>query len=166
MHELFNYALYDAPDVVRDVIGLGGPMDRVPQMLQEQSLMMVWAPMVRVLADLLEVELDGITTSVERRPLERTIEVDGMGTFEEGTLGAFRFEVTGVVVRAPGARDGARHPHRRRLRTRLAPSRSSPAASTGSAIRATPTWSSACTAPNPANPVPPVGATPPPPTAS
>ena len=28
--ELFNYALYDAPDVVRDVIGLGGPMDELP----------------------------------------------------------------------------------------------------------------------------------------
>jgi len=101
VHELFNYALYDAPDVVRDVIGLGGPMDHMPQMLQEQSLMMVWAPMVRVLADLLEVELDGITTTVERRPLEKTIEVPGMGTFEEGTLGAFRFEVTGVVAGHP-----------------------------------------------------------------
>jgi hypothetical protein len=101
IHELFNYALYDAPDVVRDVIGLGGPMDRLPQMLQTESLMMVWAPMVRVLADLLEVELDDITTTVERRPLERTIEVDGMGTFEEGTLGGFRFEVTGVVAGRP-----------------------------------------------------------------
>ena len=37
--------------------------------------MMVWAPMLRVLADLLDVELDEITTTVERRPLERTIEV-------------------------------------------------------------------------------------------
>ncbi|MBN8926434.1 MAG: hypothetical protein J0H19_07410, partial [Rhodospirillales bacterium] len=46
----------------------------------------------------LEVELDDITTSVERRPLERTIEVDGMGTFEEGTLGGFRFEVVGVPL--------------------------------------------------------------------
>ena len=101
VHELFNYALYDAPDVVRDVIGLGGPMDQLPMMLHEGSLMMVWAPMVRVLADLLEVELDDITTSVERRPLEKTIEVDGMGTFEEGTLGAFRFEVTGIVAGRP-----------------------------------------------------------------
>ncbi len=49
VHELFNYALYDAPDVVRDVIGLGGRMDRLPQMLQTESLMMVWAPMARVL---------------------------------------------------------------------------------------------------------------------
>jgi hypothetical protein len=99
--EIFNYALYDQPDVVRNMIGLGGPMDRLPQMLEEISLMMVWAPMVRVLADILEVELDTVTTSVERRPLTRTIDVPGMGVFEEGTLGAFRFEVTGVVQGHP-----------------------------------------------------------------
>ena len=33
VQELFNYALYDAPDVVRDVIGFGGPMDSTPLML-------------------------------------------------------------------------------------------------------------------------------------
>jgi hypothetical protein len=101
VQELFNYALYDAPDVVRDVIGLGGPMENLPQMLQTESLMMVWAPMARILADLLGAEIDDITTTVERLPLERTIEVDGMGTFEEGTLGAFRFEVTAVVGGRP-----------------------------------------------------------------
>lgn len=99
--EIFNYALYDAPDVVRDVIGLGGPMDVVPQMLHEQSLLMVWAPMIRVLADLLGVEVDEIVTTVERRPLTRTIDVPGMGRFDEGTLGAFRFEVTGIVGGRP-----------------------------------------------------------------
>jgi len=95
--EIFNYALYDAPDVVRDVIGFGRPMSELPLMLLDYSLDMVWAPMLRVLAELLEVSLDEITTHVERRPLQRTVEVDGMGTFEEGTQGAFRFEVRGMV---------------------------------------------------------------------
>jgi 2,4-diaminopentanoate dehydrogenase len=99
--ELFNYAYYDQPEVVRGVIGLGGPLDELPLMLHDGSLQMVWAPMVRVLADLLGVELDSVTTSVERRPLERTIEVPGMGTFDQGSLGAFRFEVTGTVVGHP-----------------------------------------------------------------
>lgn len=97
IQEIFNYALYDAPDIVRNVIGLGGPMNVLPQMLEEMSLMTVWAPMVRVLADSLEVEIDEVITTVERRPLERTIEVPGMGTFEEGTMGAFRFQVTGLA---------------------------------------------------------------------
>ncbi len=95
--EIFNYALYDAPDVVRDVIGFGRPMQELPLMLLDVSLEMVWAPMLRVQADLLGVALDDITVHVERRPLERTIEVDGMGTFEEGTQGAFRFELRGMV---------------------------------------------------------------------
>ncbi len=95
--ELFNYALYDAPEVVREVIGFGGPMDTMPLMLLDFSLDMVWAPVLRVLADLLEVTLDDVEIQVERRPLERTVEVAGMGTFERGTMGAFRFEVRGIV---------------------------------------------------------------------
>ena len=101
VQEVFNYALYDQPDVVREIIGFGGPMDQTPLMLLDFSLQMVWAPMVRLLADLLEVTLDDVTTHVERRPLERTIEVPGMGTFEAGTQGAFRFEVQGIVDGTP-----------------------------------------------------------------
>ena len=97
VQEVFNYALYDQPDVVREVIGFGGSMDETPLMLLDFSLDMVWAPMVRVLADLLGVTVDEIQIEVERRPLERTIEVDGMGTFEAGGQGAFRFEVRGIV---------------------------------------------------------------------
>ena len=98
VQEIFNYALYDAPDVVRNVIGFGRSMDETPLMLLDIALEMVWAPMVRIVAEALGVELDGVATHVERRPLERTIEVDGMGTFEAGTQGAFRFEVQGIVA--------------------------------------------------------------------
>jgi hypothetical protein len=97
VQEIFNYALYDAPDVVRDVIGFGGSMDTTPMMLLDVALEMVWAPMVRILADALGVELEAIRTQVERRALDRTVDVPGMGTFEQGTQGAFRFEVQGIV---------------------------------------------------------------------
>ena len=33
----------------------------------------------------------------EKRPLERDVEVEGMGLFEKGTQGAFRFEVRGII---------------------------------------------------------------------
>jgi 2,4-diaminopentanoate dehydrogenase len=101
VQELFNYALYDQPEVVRELIGFGGPLDVTPLMLLDFSLDMVWAPMVRILAEMLEVELEDVTTFVERLPLERTIEVPGMGTFEAGTQGAFRFEVRGIVGGRP-----------------------------------------------------------------
>jgi hypothetical protein len=97
VQELFDYALYDQPAVVRNVIGFGGPMDRTPPMLLEASLRHVWEPMLRVLADFLGVSLDGVTTHVERRALEQAIDVPGMGRFEAGTQGAFRFEVRGMI---------------------------------------------------------------------
>jgi hypothetical protein len=94
--EIFNYAFYDQPDVVRHVIGFGGSMDELPLMLHEFSLKMVWEPMVRLLADGLGRTIDHVDVVVERRPLTRTIEVPSMGRFEAGTQGAFRFEVRGV----------------------------------------------------------------------
>ena len=93
--EIFDYGLYDQPDVVRNVIGFGGPMDVLPLMLHDFSLRMVWEPMVRILGDGLGRPVERVETHVERRPLERTLEVPGMGRFEAGTQGAFRFEVRG-----------------------------------------------------------------------
>lgn len=94
--EIFNYALYDAPDIVRYVIGFGQPMAELPLMLHSEVLLKIWEPMVRMVAQGLALELDEVVTMVERRPLEKTVDVPGMGTFEEGTQGAFRFEVQGM----------------------------------------------------------------------
>jgi 2,4-diaminopentanoate dehydrogenase len=99
--EIFNYALYDQPDAVRELCGFGTPMDATPPMLLDFSLKMVWAAMVNVLADGLGVELEDVVTNVEKRPLDRTITVPGMGDFEAGTQGAFRFEVQGLVDGKP-----------------------------------------------------------------
>jgi hypothetical protein len=93
--EIFNYALYDQPHVVREVIGFGGPMDTLPMMLHDFAIEFVWAPMVRLVGEALGKPVEKLEVKVERLPLERTIEVPGMGTFEAGTQGAFRFEVLG-----------------------------------------------------------------------
>ena len=53
------------------------------------------------LADLLGVVVDDIAIEVERRPLDDTVEVAGMGTFEAGTQGAFRFEFRAIVEGRP-----------------------------------------------------------------
>jgi hypothetical protein len=87
--EIFNYALYDQPEVVRKVIGFGEPMDRLPVMLHDFALKMVWEPMVRLLGEGLGHPVDAVETFVERRPLARTIQVAGMGRFDEGTQGRF-----------------------------------------------------------------------------
>ncbi len=95
--EIFNYALYDQPHVVREVIGFGGSMDELPMMLHGFALRLVWEPMVRMVGEGMGRPVDAVETVVERRPLEQSIDVPGMGNFEAGTQGAFRFEVQGIV---------------------------------------------------------------------
>lgn len=96
VQEIFNYALYDQPEVVRKVIGFGGSMAATPPMLEEFSLKMVWEPMLRILSRALDYPLDRVDTMVERLPLVNPVDVPGMGRFEAGTQGAFRFEVRGM----------------------------------------------------------------------
>lgn len=95
--EIFNYATYDQPHAVRNLIGFGRSLDETPPMLFPAAIDMIWGAMVRVLADGLGVTLDDVRQVIERRPLERTIDTPEMGVFEAGTQGAFRFEVQGIV---------------------------------------------------------------------
>ncbi|MEZ5567717.1 MAG: hypothetical protein R3E54_05125 [Halioglobus sp.] len=83
------------PQVVREVIGFGGDMSELPMMLHDFAIEMVWAPMLRLMGEALDKPVDDIEIRVERLPLERSIDVPGMGRFEAGTQGAFRFEVIG-----------------------------------------------------------------------
>lgn len=96
--EFFDYALYDQPEVVRSVIGFGQSLDELPLMLHEGSLRFVWEPSLRNLADLLGVDVATVSTHVERVPLERDVDIPGMGVFAAGTQGAFRFEVRAEPV--------------------------------------------------------------------
>lgn len=99
--EIFDYSTYDAPDAVRDIVGFGLPMDVTPRMLVPEALRSVWGPTLHLLAEGLGVDLEGVTTVIERRPLERAVQVAGMGSFEAGTQGAMRFEVRGMVGGVP-----------------------------------------------------------------
>jgi 2,4-diaminopentanoate dehydrogenase len=100
VRETFNYATYHAPHAVRDLVGFGTPMDAPPPMLWPTVPTMVWGGALRILAEALGVTLDagadGVREEVERRPLERTVELP-IGTFHEGTQGAFRLRVVGMV---------------------------------------------------------------------
>ncbi len=99
--EIFNYATYDQPHAVRNLIGFGRPLEESPPMLHPMALDLLWGGMARVVADGLGVVLDETRQVIERRPLERTIDTPEMGVFEKGTQGAFRFEVQGIVRGEP-----------------------------------------------------------------
>lgn len=122
MQELFDYSTYDAPEIVREVIGFGKPMDFLPPMLIPSVPTMIWGPMIRTVADGLGVEVDDITESIERLPLSESVDTV-QGRFDAGTQGAFRFEVVGVV-------DGARRivvEHITRITPSIAPDWPTPA---------------------------------------
>ncbi|MGW7410908.1 NAD(P)H-dependent amine dehydrogenase family protein [Streptomyces sp. NPDC054863] len=99
--EIFDYSTYDQPESVRDLIGMGHPMEYQPPMLMESVPTMVWGGQIRLLARALDVPLDDIRETLERRPLDGTVTTRTMGKFEAGTQGAVRFEVQGIVGGVP-----------------------------------------------------------------
>ena len=100
VRELFNYATYHAPHAVRDLVGFGTSMDELPPMLWPTVPTMVWGGVLRLLAEAVGVRLDEVDEVIERRPLDRTIELP-IGTFSAGTQGAFRLLVRGLVDGEP-----------------------------------------------------------------
>ncbi len=98
--EWFNYAYYDSEEAVRNLVGFGQPMENMPMMISPGVPTMVWGGVLRLLARGLGVELDDIREEVDRRPLAQTV-TNQLGVFEKGTLGAFRFELQGIVDGMP-----------------------------------------------------------------
>ncbi len=94
--ELFNYSTYAQPEAVRNLVGMGQPMDATPPMLTPGVPTMVWGGPIRLMARGLGLELDEIRERVEKRALPRTVETQ-LGRFDEGTMGAFRLEIEGIV---------------------------------------------------------------------
>jgi hypothetical protein len=62
---------------------------------------MVWGGQIRLMARALDVKLDEIRETLDRRPLDTTVSTRTMGEFEAGTQGAVRFEVQGIVDGEP-----------------------------------------------------------------
>ncbi|MFJ2238350.1 dihydrodipicolinate reductase [Streptomyces sp. NPDC087859] len=99
--EIFDYSTYDQEEAVRDLIGMGHPLDYQPLMLAEGIPTMIWGGQLRMTARALGAELDGIEETLERRPLDTSVVTDAMGEFSAGTQGAVRLEVRGMVAGEP-----------------------------------------------------------------
>jgi 2,4-diaminopentanoate dehydrogenase len=93
--ELLDYATYDNPTVLFDVMGFGKPLDDTPMLLMPGVLSLAWGSVVRQLAAGLGVELDELKETVVRLPAPDTFEIPS-GTIKEGTMAALRFEVLGM----------------------------------------------------------------------
>ena len=114
--EILNYATYDQPRVLFDIMGVGRSLDEVPLLLSPGILTTAWGSVVRQIASGLDVELDGIEEWHERAAAPEAFEV-ASGRIEAGTAAAVHFEVRGMR----GGRPVIVVEHVTRLRDDLAP---------------------------------------------
>jgi hypothetical protein len=98
--EIFNYATYDQPETLFDVMGFGRPPGSPVPLLVPGALAMAWGGSVRMVADALRVELDEVRQSHEQVLAEEDFEIP-CGRIEAGTVAGLRFEVEGVVGGEP-----------------------------------------------------------------
>jgi len=98
--EIINYATYDQPQVLFDTMGFGTPLDHTPLLLTPGTLSFAWGGTVRLIAEGLDVALDEIRETYEKRPAVKPIRI-GKHTVEPGTMAALRFEVQGMIGGKP-----------------------------------------------------------------
>jgi 4-hydroxy-tetrahydrodipicolinate reductase len=98
--EILDYATYDQPMVLFDIMGFGRPLDDVPMLLQPGVLTLAWGSVVHQIAAGLDVQLDAIEEHHERVAAPETFQI-ASGTIERGTTAAVRFEVRGMRAGKP-----------------------------------------------------------------
>ena len=114
--EIFNYATYDQPQTLFEVMGFGKPPGTMVPLLIPGALTMAWGPSVRMVAEALGVELEEIRQHYEQVVAPDSFEIS-CGRIERGTVAALRFEVSGMV----GGQPVITVEHVTRLRDDLAP---------------------------------------------
>ncbi len=98
--EILDYATYDSPVVMFEVMGFGKPLDEIPMLLQTGVLSLAWGSVIRQIAAGLGIELDGIEETYVREPAPEDFEI-AAGHIAKGTAAALRFEVIGLVQGLP-----------------------------------------------------------------
>lgn len=116
IQEIINYATYNQPETIVEIMGFGKPLDHTPVLLAPGMLSFAWGGTLRLLAEGVGLELDEIREVHERRPAVKPIQI-GPYLVEEGTTAALRFEVQGIV----GGRPALVVEHVTRLDDELAP---------------------------------------------
>ena len=120
--EILNYATYNQPMVIFDIMGFGRSLDDTPFILLPGVLTTAWGSVVRQIAAALDITLDEIEEHHERLPAPETFEISS-GTIEQGTAAALRFDVRGMH----DGRPAVVLEHVTRLRDDLAPDWPQPA---------------------------------------
>jgi 4-hydroxy-tetrahydrodipicolinate reductase len=96
MMEIVNYATWDNPFTMFEIMGFGKPDESRSLLLAPGSTALAWGPVVALVADSLGLTLDEVTERHEVLLADEDVEI-ASGTVEAGTISGMRFEIIGVV---------------------------------------------------------------------
>ncbi len=94
--EILNYATYNQPRTLFEVMGFGQPMDEIPMLLTPGILTFAWGGVIQMMSDAAGIKLDDIVEVYEREAAPHDIEIT-LGTIKKGTAAGLRFELRGMI---------------------------------------------------------------------
>ncbi len=100
MMEIVNYATWDNPFTMFEIMGFGKPDPSTSLLLAPGSTTLAWGPVIELVADALDVELDGITEWHELIHADEDFTI-ASGPIAAGTISGMRFEIRGMVGGEP-----------------------------------------------------------------
>ena len=96
MTEIVNYATWDNPFTMFDIMGFGRSSESESILLARGSTALAWGPVVSLVARSIGLRLDDIVERHEVIYASEDIEI-ASGTVPKGGLSGMRFEVIGMV---------------------------------------------------------------------
>ena len=96
MMEIVNYATWDNPFTMFEIMGFGKSDPSQSLLLSPGSTALAWGPVIEMVAAALGVELDGIEEWHEVIRADEDFDI-ASGTVGAGTISGMRFEIRGMV---------------------------------------------------------------------
>ncbi|MGB2756676.1 MAG: diacylglycerol kinase [Acidimicrobiia bacterium] len=96
MMEIVNYATWDNPFTMFEIMGFGKERTDQSLLLSPGSTALAWGPVVELVAKAIQLKLDRIEEWHEIIRADETFDI-ASGTVEEGTISGMRFEIRGMV---------------------------------------------------------------------
>ena len=97
MAEIVNYATWDNPFTMFEIMGFGKPDASHSILLAPGSTTLAWGPVIELVAAAMDLELDGITEWHELITADETFEI-ASGTVPKGSISGMHFEIRGMVA--------------------------------------------------------------------
>ncbi|MEY2455558.1 MAG: hypothetical protein QOK06_652 [Acidimicrobiaceae bacterium] len=100
MAEIVNYATWDNPFTMFEIMGFGKTDPSQSLLLSPGSTALAWGPVIELVAAALDVKVEEITEWHEVLLAETPFDI-ASGRIEKGTISGMRFEIRGMVAGEP-----------------------------------------------------------------